>query len=315
MPSRYPRLDREGVRTRPIREREHKVRVEDFADLDKGRESFLAGLPSQLKALEWDAFCRALAGAFREHKPVIAMLGAHVIKVGCSPILIDWVSRGWITGVAFNGATAIHDVEIAMWGQTSEDVAAGLGDGTFGMVEETPALIGRAAARAAAEDLGLGEALGAELERLHAPYADRSLTAACWRKAVPLSVHVALGTDTVHQHPAVDGAALGAASMNDFRILSAAVSTLVPGSVVLNLGSAVILPEVFLKALTLARNLGHPCAGLVTADFSMIPQYRPAVNVVGRPTSLGGGRGYSFTGHHELMLPLLHRCVAEILSE
>jgi len=313
VPSRYPRIDPARVKTRSISERSHKVSISDFARLQPDDTSFLEGLPRQLKAEDWRAFCGLLAGAFKAGQPVIAMLGAHVIKVGCSPYLIDWVERGYLSAVAFNGATAIHDLEIAVWGQTSEDVAAGLEDGTFGMVEETPRFYAKAAERARSEDLGLGEALGEDILDCGAPNAKASILAACYRCNVPLTVHVALGTDTIHQHPAVDGAALGAASMTDFRIFSAAVSALCKNSVVLNLGSAVILPEVFLKALTLCRNLGHPCQGLVTADFSMIRQYRPAVNVVGRPTLAGEGRGFSFTGHHELMLPLLHRSVEECL--
>jgi hypothetical protein len=314
MTSRYPEIDSSGVKTRPISRRAHKVKVTDFSEPSKAAGlSFLEGLPRQLKALDWRGFCTSLAGAFQAEQPVIAMLGAHVVKVGCTPYIIDWVERGLLTGIAFNGATAIHDLEIAMWGETSEDVAAGLKDGTFGMVEETPRFIGRAAERARDEGLGLGEALGAEIIKSGAPNAAASLLAACYRCKVPLSVHVALGTDTIHQHPAVDGAALGASSMTDFRIFSAAVSRLSEGSVAMNFGSAVILPEVFLKALTLCRNLGHPCQGLVTADFSMIQQYRPTVNVVGRPTLAGGGKGYSFIGHHELMMPLLHGCVEECL--
>ena len=314
MPSRYPQIDPSGIKTRPIGHRTHKVKVADFSKPSrKVGASFMDGLPRQLKALDWREFCTSLAGAFQAGKPVIAMLGAHVVKVGCTPFIIDWVERGLLTGIAFNGATAIHDLEIAMWGETSEDVAAGLKDGTFGMVEETPRFITRAAELARDKGLGLGEALGVEIIEAEAPNAANSLLAACYRCQVPLSVHVALGTDTIHQHPAIDGAALGASSMTDFRIFAAAVSRLSEGSVVMNLGSAVILPEVFLKALTLCRNLGHPCQGLVTADFSMIQQYRPTVNVVGRPTVAGGGKGYTFIGHHELMIPLLHNCVEECL--
>jgi len=313
LPGRYERLDPARVRTKSIADREHKVRVEDFARIDA--ETFLDSLPNQLKGVEWKEFCRSLAKAFREKLPVIAMLGAHVVKVGSSPFVIDWVKKGWLTAVAFNGATAIHDLEIAMWGVTSEDVTAGLEDGSFGMVEETPRFMARAAELAAKNDLGLGEALGAELLAAKAPNAASSLLAVCYECRVPVTVHVAIGTDTVHQHPVVDGASLGKATMNDFRILAAAVAKLARGSAVLNIGSAVILPEVFLKALTLARNLGHPCDGLVTADLSMIPQYRPAVNVVGRPALAGGGKGYSFTGHHELMIPMLYRSVSELLDE
>ncbi|MEA2062854.1 MAG: hypothetical protein U9P14_04075 [Gemmatimonadota bacterium] len=313
MPSRYPRIDPSGAKIKSIAERSHKVRVDDFGRPGTGN-SFLEGLPDQLKAADWMDFCRLLAGAFKAGRPVAVMMGAHVVKVGCSPYLIDWIERGYIAVVAGNGAVAIHDLEIAMWGQTSEDVEAGLKDGTFGMVRETPEFIARAAQRAASDDLGLGEAIGEDILKAEAPHARASILAACYRAEVPVTIHVALGTDTIHQHPAVDGTALGAASMTDFRIFSAAVARLSKQSVVLNLGSAVIMPEVFLKALTLSRNLGHACQGLVTADFSMIQQYRPMVNVVGRPTAAGGGKGYSFIGHHELMIPLLHRCVEECLQ-
>ena len=229
-------------------------------------------------------------------------------------MIVDWVRKGALSAVAFNGATAIHDAEIAMWGVTSENVEQGLADGSFGMVDETPELFAEALDRVEKNELGLGEALGLELARRNAPNAASSIICACHEHRVPLSVHVAIGTDTIHQHPAIDGARLGAASMADFEVFTAAVANLAPGSVVLNLGSAVILPEVFLKALTLARNLGHPCDGLIAADFSMIQQYRPTVNVVGRSVSTGGGKGYTFIGHHEILLPLLHRCVGEELS-
>ncbi|MFH1070599.1 MAG: hypothetical protein V1794_13370 [Candidatus Glassbacteria bacterium] len=313
MTAKYPRLPRQGVRTIAIGDRLHKVRAADFPD--PTATGFLDRLPDQLKGSEWKEFCGLLAGAFREKKSVILMLGGHVVKVGCSPFLIDWIEKGRVSAVAFNGATAIHDVEIAVWGQTSEDVAQGLADGSFGMVEETPALFARALAIAGERDLGLGQALGLALAERDVPHAGISLVCACHRKEVPLTVHVALGTDTIHQHPVIDGAALGAASLADFEVLAAAVAKLEMGSVVVNFGSAVVLPEVFLKALTLARNLGHPADGLVAADFSMIPQYRPAVNVVGRPTLTGGGRGFSFVGYHELLIPLLHACVEEILEE
>ena len=313
MTSKHPRLSRQGVRTISIHDRLHKVKAGDFANT--AAPGLLSRLPAQLKGLEWKEFCGLLAAAFREGKPVILMLGGHVVKVGCSPFIIDWIERGWISALAFNGSTAIHDAEIAVWGETSEDVAQGLADGSFGMVEETPALFARALEIASSQVLGLGQALAAALAEHDCPYATISLTCACQRRNVPLSVHVAVGTDTLHQHPVIDGATLGAASLADFEVLSAVVAKLRKGSVVINFGSAVILPEVFLKALTLARNLGNPADGLVTADFSMIAQYRPAVNVVGRPTLTGGGRGFSFIGYHELLIPLLHACVGELLEE
>lgn len=313
MPSKFTRLSREKIRTLSIRQRKHKVKVEDFSDIRAG--SLLERLPAQLKGTEWKDFCSSLAGAFRERKPVVLMLGAHMVKVGVTPFLIDWIGRGLVSAVAFNGATAIHDLEIALWGQTSEDVEAGLADGTFGMVDETPAAFAEALEIAAVDGMGLGESLGVLLERRDAPHAGASMIYACHDRAIPLSVHVAVGTDTIHQHPAIDGAMLGAASMADFEVFCQQISLLQPGSVVINFGSAVLLPEVFLKALTTARNLGRECGGLITADFSMIPQYRPAVNVVGRPTRTGGGRGYTFTGYHELLIPLLHACVEELVRE
>ncbi len=313
MTSRFSRLGREGIRTIPISARSHKVSVEHFSNLHA--PSFTERLPAQLKGSDWKEFCRALADAYIQRKPVAIMLGAHVVKVGVTPFLIDWIDKGLISAVAFNGATAIHDLEIALWGETSEDVEAGLGDGSFGMVDETPAAFAEALEIATAENMGLGEALGVLLERRKAPHAKYSMIAACHQKKIPLSVHVALGTDTIHQHPAISGARLGAASLADFEVFCQQLALLQSGSVVMNLGSAVILPEVFLKALTTARNLGYPVEGLVTADFSMIPQYRPAMNVVGRPTRTGGGRGFSFTGYHELNIPLLHDCVEDLIRE
>jgi hypothetical protein len=311
--SRFSRLSRENIRTIPISTRSHKVSVEHFSDLHG--PSFIERLPAQLKGSDWRAFCGSLADAYTQRKPVTIMLGAHVVKVGVTPFLIDWISRGLISSVAFNGATAIHDLEIALWGETSEDVEAGLGDGSFGMVDETPAAFAEALEIATAENIGLGEALGVLLERRKAPHAKHSMIAACHRSKIPLTVHVALGTDTIHQHPAISGARLGEASLADFEVFCQQIALMQAGSVVMNFGSAVILPEVFLKALTTARNLGHPSDGLVTADFSMIPQYRPAVNVVGRPASKGGGKGYSFTGYHELNIPLLYDCVEELIRE
>lgn len=313
MTSRFNRLSRDNIRTIPISAREHKVSVEHFSNLRAA--SFTDRLPGQLKGSDWQEFCRSVAAAFVQRKPVAVMLGAHVVKVGVTPFLIDWIERGYVSAVAFNGATAIHDVEIALWGETSEDVEAGLGDGSFGMVDETPLAFADALEIAAVKNMGLGEALGVLLEQRKAPHARSSIIAACHQHKIPLTVHVAIGTDTIHQHPAISGARLGEASMVDFEVFCQQVALLQTGSVVINLGSAVILPEVFLKALTTARNLGHPAEGLVTADFSMIPQYRPAVNVVGRPALKGGGVGYSFTGHHELMVPLLYDCVEELIRE
>ena len=236
------------------------------------------------------------------------MMGGHVIKCGLSPFLIDLAKRGVITGFAFNGASSIHDFEIALIGETSEDVSAYIQTGQFGMWEETGRLMNEAIQHAADTDIGMGEALGKQLVEMNAPYNAYSLLAAGVQHDVPITVHVAIGTDIIHQHPSANGAAIGAASFTDFRLLTTLVTDLEGGGVVLNLGSAVILPEVFLKALTIARNLGHTVSHFTTANFDMNQQYRPVENVVKRPTEMGG-KGYTFTGHHELMIPLLVQAV------
>ena len=241
------------------------------------------------------------------------MMGGHVIKCGLSPMLIALAKRGVITGFAFNGASSIHDFEIALIGETSEDVGAYLQTGKFGMWEETGRLMNEAIQRAADTGIGMGEALGKSLVEMDAAYTDYSLLAAGIHYAVPITVHVAIGTDIIHQHPAASGAAIGEASFTDFRVLTEMVTHLEGGGVVLNLGSAVILPEVFLKALTIARNLGHTVSRFTTANFDMQQQYRPMENVVKRPTEMGG-HGYTFTGHHELMIPLLVQAVLSRLK-
>ncbi|MDE0553944.1 MAG: hypothetical protein OXI24_07010, partial [Candidatus Poribacteria bacterium] len=227
---------------------------------------------------------------------------------GLSPLLIALAKRGVITGFAFNGASSIHDFEIALIGETSEDVSAYLQTGQFGMWEETGRLMNTAIQHAADTNIGMGEALGKQLVEMDAPYNRYSLLATGVQYDVPITVHVAIGTDIIHQHPAANGAAIGAASFTDFRLLTALVKELEGGGVVLNLGSAVILPEVFLKALTIARNLGHTVSHFTTANFDMNQQYRPIENGVKRPTEMGG-KGYTFTGHHELMIPLLVQAI------
>jgi hypothetical protein len=240
------------------------------------------------------------------------MCGAHVIKVGVSPCLIALLERGVITHLALNGAGAIHDVEIARLGRTSEDVEEQLHAGRFGMVDETGEFMADAAREAVARTEGLGEAYGRALVEQGAQHRAASLLAACWRLSRPATVHVALGTDTIHHHPRCDGAALGEASLRDFRILAATLAE-ARGAVVLNLGSAVILPEVFLKALSVARNLGADLTGLTTVNLDQIQHYRPRVNVVERPTRAEGAKGFSLTGQHEILVPLLAAAVmAEI---
>ena len=269
---------------------------------------FLDGLPAILKADDLKSVARAIVAAKTLGKPVIAMLGGHVIKTGCSPILADMAEKGYITHFASNGSAAVHDTELACCGHTSEEVADHLADGSFGMASDTAGLINRAADRAADGTEGFGEALGKLLIEVGAPHLGRALLARSYRLHIPYTLHVALGTDIVHQHPSASGAAIGAASLRDFRILANTVTELGKGGVVLNLGSAVIMPEVFLKALAVARNLGHHVEEFTAANFDMIQHYRPTVNVVQRPV-LRGGRGYALTGHHEIMIPLLAAAV------
>lgn len=303
---RYPEADLSRVRRHSIAKRNSKVGRQNLAgipDPQKLLSDFINGLPDILKARELREVAIAIVSARRKKRPVILMMGAHPIKCGLSPILIDLLKSEVITGIATNGAGAIHDFEMACWGQTSEDVQVGLEDGSFGMARETADLINGAVIQGDAQDLGFGESLGLMLNEGKFPYIDNSLLARCYRSKVPFTVHVAVGTDIVHQHPSADGAAIGSASHRDFRILTAQVSNLT-GGVLINLGSSVIMPEVFLKALTVARNIGYSVKNFTTVNFDMIQHYRPNVNIVQRPI-LSGGKGYTFTGHHELMLPLL----------
>jgi hypothetical protein len=295
------------IRTISIGRRKSKVGAGSFGavfDPASGTfAQFVSSLPGILAAEELRAFVSDVVRARRTGKPVIAMIGAHVIKVGLSPLVVDLVRRGVITCVAMNSAAAIHDTEAALWGVTSEDVAERLADGTFGMARETGEFVNGTLARAYRKgDLGYGEALGRALRK--APHAGTSVLAACVAEGVPVTVHAAIGTDIVHQQPTMNGAATGELSFRDFRLLSRQVGDLRGGGVVMNIGSAVILPEVFLKALTVARNLGFRARGFTTANFDMLQHYRPRMNVVARPT-MGGGKGYLFTGHHEIMVPLL----------
>jgi hypothetical protein len=308
MVSKFKKIDLSGVKTISIRKRKSKVRFQEFADVyDPARQSFRAfvnSLPEFLVAKDLVAFAALVAAARARSKPVIVMIGAHVVKVGLSPLLIDLLERRIVTCVAMNSAAAIHDVETAKWGTTSEDVETNLRDGTFGMSMETGGFINTTLSTSMASDgeTGYGEALGRALQ--DAPYRKMSILATCYRLGVPATVHAAIGTDIVHQQPTMNGAATGELSFRDFRLLCNEVKELTPGAVVMNIGSAVILPEVFLKALTVGRNLGHPARGFTTANFDMIQQYRPRMNVVSRPTK-DSGKGYMFTGHHEIMVPLL----------
>ena len=316
MQKNWKPLELDDITTYPLGDRENKVSIRDFAVHPSGRElhEFLSNLPKILKAADFLELVDLIVAAYRQEKPIIVMLGGHVIKCGLSPILIDLMERGIITAMAFNGATSIHDFEIALIGETSEDVGQYLQTGQFGMVEETGHLMNEAICAAADTGIGMGAGLGQKLIQLDAPYSNYSLLATSARLRVPITVHVAIGTDIIHQHPAADGAATGQTSFTDFRLLAAIVAELGNGGVVLNLGSAVILPEVFLKALTVARNLGNRVTHFTTANFDMVQHYRPLENVVRRPTDIGG-KGYTFTGHHEIMIPLLAEAIIGRLEQ
>jgi len=309
----YQEIDLSGIKTYESARRASKVTtaVEGKPPRAGMRFSeFLDNLPAVLKADDLKAIARAVVAAKRSGRPIIAMLGGHVIKTGCSPILADLAVNGFITHFASNGSAAVHDTELARTGHTSEDVAAHLQDGSFGMAADTADLINEAAKRATRTGEGFGEAVGAMLVEQKAHYMARALLARCFQLKIPYTLHVAIGTDIVHQHPTASGAAIGEASLRDFRILAATVSRLGQGGVVLNIGSAVVMPEVFLKALAVARNLGQGITGFTTANFDMIQHYRPTVNVVQRPV-FKGGHGYAITGHHEIMIPLLAATICE----
>jgi len=306
---RVPEADLAGVRTVPVGARANKVAQALLAAppaADRSFDAFLASLPDILAARDLRAVIAAIAAAAREGRGVIALIGGHVIKTGMGPLLVHLLRRGALTHVAMNGAAAIHDFELAAFGGTSEDVAAGLTDGTFGMAEETGREMNAAIARAHAEGWGMGEGLGRWLDaRPAVPGREQSVLLAALARDGGATVHTAIGADIIHQHPAADGAATGATTHRDFKRLAAVVASLDGGGVALNLGSAVIMPEVFLKALTVARNLGGgKPAGFTAVDCDMIRHYRPRLNVVERPTR-AGGTGYLLTGHHELLIPLI----------
>lgn len=312
--TRYKEIDITKVRTYSATQRASKVTTAlEGKPVEAGitMAGFFKNLPNILKADDLLGVARAVVAAKAKGKPIIVMIGGHVIKTGCSPILSDLAERGFITHLASNGAAGIHDTELARFGHTSEDVATQLEDGSFGMAEDTAALVNEAAKRAASGSEGFGEAVGALLIEENAPHRGRALLARAFELEIPYTLHVALGTDIVHQHPSASGAAIGEASLRDFRIFAHTVSQLGDGGVVLNLGSAVIMPEVFLKALAVARNLGHHVTHFTTANFDMIQHYRPHVNVVSRPV-MPGGKGYAITGHHEIMIPLLASAIMEI---
>ncbi|MBM9537832.1 hypothetical protein [Desulfobulbus alkaliphilus] len=311
-----PPLDFTDLNTYSIHDRHSKVTVSDFAlPVQPGMtvRQLLAALPNQLAGVDFPDLVHRIAEASRQQRPVLLGMGAHVIKVGLNPVLIDLMQRGIITGLALNGAGIIHDAEIAMVGRTSEEVAEVLGAGAFGAARETGEVLNRAISAGATRKIGIGQAVGEVLLAGDFPHNDLSLLAMARRLDIPVTVHVAMGTDIIHIHPSADGGAIGSAGHHDFRIFCRLVSEL-EGGVYLNVGSAVLLPEVFLKALTVVRNLGHKVQRFTTANFDFIRHYRPTTNVVQRPT-LEGGRGFHFTGHHELMLPLLAAALVDEIDK
>ena len=310
-----PTLDIAKLKTYPLASRRSNVSLAAFArPCRKGGSfrEFYDSLPEILAAKQLRVVVDAIVQAHRHRRPVLWMFGAHVIKVGLSPLLIQLIRRKVITAIALNGAGVIHDFELAYMSSTSEDVADALADGSFGMAEETHRIINQAIRDGAKRKQGLGFAVGAMINKQRLPYRRLSLLATCHELGVPATVHVAIGTDIIHQQSSADGAAIGQTSLADFRKLVGVVATLGAGGVAGNLGSAVILPEVFLKAVSIARNLGHAVKDFTAFDFDMIRHYRPSENVLKRPTLLGG-TAVHITGHHELLIPLLVRAITEAL--
>ena len=318
-------LSFDKIRTYPLAARKSKVSVRDFARPHAPRRGsapvteFLRSLPDILAANDLRAVIAAIRRARARRKPILWGMGGHVIKVGLGPLIVDLIARGFVQGIAMNGSTLVHDFETALVGNTSEDVEAVLGKGQFGMAEETGLYLNEIAVGAARSGIGLGEAAGKFLTSSHlrVKYPQASVLVAAYRARVPVTIHLAIGTDIPHMHRSADGAALGAATFRDFQLLCALVKRMHPGGVYLNWGSAVILPEVFLKAVSVVRNLGVPLWPITTANFDFLQHYRPLTNVVRRPTApLAGARGeasrgYAITGHHEIMLPLVAAALVE----
>jgi len=314
-PFPYEEFDLSGVRTYPLKSRKSRVHVEDFARPaapDGSVHALIESLPNVLAAADFKAAVRAIVQARQSGGGVVWGLGAHVIKTGLGPVLIDLMERGVVSAIATNGAVIIHDFEIALVGGTSEDVDEALGPGRFGMADETARLLNAAIADGVGAGLGLGQAVTTYLSKKDPQYARASVLAAAARLQIPVTVHVAVGTDIIHMHPAASGAAIGEGSLRDFRYFVSNVARLERG-VYLNCGSAVVLPEVFLKAVALARNRGIALAELTTVNLDFVRLYRPESSVVSRPTA-GTGRGYSLVGHHEIMIPLLAAAVKAALG-
>jgi deoxyhypusine synthase len=307
-------LSLDQVNTYPLSSRPSKVSLTDFAKPVSGNSSlrdFLDGLPNILAVKNLRELAARIHRARELNKPIIWGIGGHVIKTGLAPLLIDLMRKGFLTAVAANGSVLVHDAEIAMVGATSEDVDATLGEGAFGAADESGKLLNRAAQEGVRDKIGLGEAISRELIATKPAHEEYSLLCAAYKARVPVTVHLTIGGDIAHFHPAVDGAALGATTHTDFRLLAEIVRRMNGGGIYLNIGSAVTLPEVFLKCVTVVRNLGNQLQDITTANFDFIQSYRPLTNVVRRPTADGAGHGYSITGHHELTIPLL---AAQLLS-
>jgi hypothetical protein len=305
----------QGIKTYPLKQRKSKVGVDDFGKPwtpGRGMTTWIKSLPGILAGNDLIEIAESIIRAVKTDKTVLLAMGAHGIKVGLNPLIIDLMERGVISGLAMNGAGIIHDAELAMEGCTSEDVTSSIRDGEFGMAEETARFLNGAISEGAEKGLGLGKAAGAMLVRENFPYNRFSLLARAFDLNIPVTVHVAIGTDIIHFHPSSDGASIGKTSHFDFRIFAGLVAGM-EGGVFINMGSAVIMPEVFLKALSLVRNLGHKVKDITTVNMDFIRGYRPITNVVQRAT-LEGGKGYSLVGHHEIMFPLLAAAVIEGLE-
>jgi hypothetical protein len=316
MSHKFEPMDLNGLNTYSLSERKSKVSTADFArvwEKGGGFNDFLDTLPHILAGSDIRETISAISAARQNEKPVVLGMGAHVIKVGLNPVVIDLMERGVISAVAMNGAGIIHDFEVALTGQTSEDVAETLKDGTFGTARETGAFLSEAIATAKKSSMGLGESVGRYIAEKQLPLSHQSILAAGSRLGIPVTVHIAIGTDIIHLHPDFDPEAAGGASHRDFRTFASIIAAL-EGGVYLNVGSAVVLPEVFLKAVTLVRNLGYPLKRFTTINMDFIRHYRPMANVVNRPTS-GGGEGFNLVGHHEILLPIIAAGVIERMED
>jgi hypothetical protein len=311
LPSTYDDLnplELDKVKTYPLASRSSKVKLADFArpvEAEASLSQFLDSFPDVLAVQSLRKIAERMQRARESGKPIIWGIGGHVIKTGLAPLIIDLMKRGYVSAIAANGSVLVHDAEIAMIGSTSEDVDATLSEGVFGGADETGQLLNLAAREGAADQIGLGEAVGRKLRAMKPAHEQYSLLCAAYETKTPFTIHLTIGGDIAHFHPTADGASLGATTHTDFRLLAELVRRMDGGGVYLNVGSAVVLPEVFLKCVTLVRNLGHALSDITTANFDFIQSYRPLTNVVRRPTEKGAGEGFSITGHHELTIPLL----------